>query len=253
MIYFLSKLFTHFVLPPGLFVTLSLAGSLFFRRYRVPLLFFGVFIWIFSTEFLASLLLYPLEDRYREHANVDDARYIVVLGGGMVENSPDFLLSNGALKRALLGYSKAREFDIPLIYTGGGSKSISEADGFYQDLQMLIAEPPSIKKDLSERGFYIVLEGESLDTYENAKFTKNIFEKSNVGESKIILITSAFHQRRATIIFEKFGFEVAPLACDFQSSGIESDFRSFLPSISGLSGSFIALKEYAGILSLKFR
>ena len=253
MIYFLSKFVTHFLLPPGLFIMLALAGSLFFKRHRTLLISFGALIWVFSTEFTASLLLYPLEDKYREHGRLDEVGYVVVLGGGITENTPDFSLSSGAFKRALLGYTKAKELNIPLIYTGGGSKNISEADSFYKDLQTLFAKPPNTKKNLLDKGFYTVLEGESLDTYENAKFTQRIFEESNVKEPKIALVTSAFHQRRAGIIFEKFGFEVTPLACDFQSDGIECELRDFLPSISGLTGSFIALKEYVGILSLKLR
>jgi len=213
----------------------------------------ALFIWIFSTDFLASLLLYPLETPYREQREYSEAGYVVVLGGGLVDNVPDFLLSNGALKRALLGYTKARELNIPLIYTGGGNKNISEAKAFYEDMQKLFIEPAPLRDTVKEKGFYLVLEEESMDTYENAKLTRELFGDTSDAKPKIILVTSAFHQKRAIEIFEKFEFEPLPLACDFQSSGVETGLREFLPSVSGVNGSFIALKEYVGILSLRLR
>lgn len=253
MIYFFSKLFSHFFLPPGFFVTLFLSLSVVFRRCRKVLILLALFIWILSTKFFASLLLYPLENPYREHKEYSKAKYVVVLGGDLVENVPDFLLSNSALKRALLGYIKAKELNIPLIYTGGGNKRISEAEAFYKDMQKLFVKPAPLKESVEERGFYVVLEKESKDTYENAKLTRGLFGDLKETKPKIVLVTSAFHQKRATEIFKRFGFEPLPLACDFQTSGVERDLRDFLPSASGLKGSFIALKEYVGILSLIVR
>jgi len=253
IIYIASKAFTHFLLPPGLFITIFLALATVFRRCRVVLIILALSLWLFSTNFFASLLLSTLEEKYRVHDTPNDVEFVVVLGGGLVEESPDLLLSNGALKRGLTGFLEAKNRGLPLIYTGGGNKELSEAEAFYKDITKLYGNKLPLEENLTKKGFYVVLENSSLDTFENAKFVKKIFDDSGIKSPKIILVTSAFHQKRALEIFEKFGFEATPLACDFRSSGIETDFRDFLPSMLGLDNLFLTLREYFGIWSLSFR
>ncbi len=72
---------------------------------------------------------------------------------------------------------------------------------------------------------------------------------------KIILVTSAFHTRRALLLFEQAGFEVQPFRVDYQVDDT-SDLTvlRFLPSAEALSQSEKALREMLGWLyySLKF-
>jgi uncharacterized SAM-binding protein YcdF (DUF218 family) len=66
---------------------------------------------------------------------------------------------------------------------------------------------------------------------------------------KIILVTSAFHMRRARMLFERQGFEVEPFPVDFQTSDRpRTTILSFLPKAEFLEDSETAMREGVGIL-----
>jgi len=69
------------------------------------------------------------------------------------------------------------------------------------------------------------------------------------GKPRIILVTSAFHMRRARMLFERQGFEVEPFPVDFQTSDRPTTtVLSFLPSAQALAKSEMAMREGVGIL-----
>lgn len=254
--YVISKIFITFFLPPGLFITLLLFAYLFIKNLRKYTLYIIVFLWIFSSSFFASILLYPLEEPYRTHKPLGNSDFVVVLGGGVNPKAIDFKLSSGALKRALLGVELAKNNNLPLIYSGGGSEDISEAHGFVEDIKRVykpFGVEIELKDSIGSSGFYLVIESKSLNTYQNAKYLKEMFEKNGIDKPKVALISSAYHLKRATKIFNSLGFSTLGYGVDFQSSGISYNLRDFFPSSNGLNGTFIALKEYFGSLSLLFR
>jgi uncharacterized SAM-binding protein YcdF (DUF218 family) len=66
---------------------------------------------------------------------------------------------------------------------------------------------------------------------------------------RIILVTSAFHMRRAKMLFERQGFEVEPFPVDFQTSDRpRTTILSFLPKAEFLEDSETAMREGVGIL-----
>jgi len=69
------------------------------------------------------------------------------------------------------------------------------------------------------------------------------------GKPRIILVTSAFHMRRARMLFERQGFEVEPFPVDFQTSDRPTlNVLSFIPSAQALARSETAMREGIGIL-----
>ena len=66
---------------------------------------------------------------------------------------------------------------------------------------------------------------------------------------RIILVTSAFHMRRAKMLFERQGFEVEPFPVDFQTSDRPTlNILSFIPSAQALAKSETAMREGVGML-----
>ena len=70
---------------------------------------------------------------------------------------------------------------------------------------------------------------------------------------RILLVTSAFHMRRAQRIFERQGLQVLPFPVDFQTRGrwagpIWRDPTQWLPSARALDNSSRALRELMGRL-----
>lgn len=97
------------------------------------------------------------------------------------------------------------------------------------------------------------VEDKSLDTYQNAEFSKVAFEKAGLKEPTIYLVTSAYHMKRSIRLYEHFGFKVIPAATNFKINHRAKDMWDYLPNAHSLYKSYIALHEYVGLLSLKVR
>ena len=70
---------------------------------------------------------------------------------------------------------------------------------------------------------------------------------------RILLVTSAFHMRRAQRLFERQGLNVVPFPVDFQARGqwagpLWRDPTQWLPTAGALDGSSRALRELLGRL-----
>ncbi len=90
------------------------------------------------------------------------------------------------------------------------------------------------------------LEDQSTDTHENAELSAPILQAHGV--KTIILVTHAFHMRRARRAFERLGFEVRPAATGRSSRGRWSGgIFLVLPSADALYASSSALEEWLGI------
>ncbi len=73
----------------------------------------------------------------------------------------------------------------------------------------------------------ILVESASRNTRENAAFTASLFEKEGL-EKNILLVTSAFHMRRARACFEKAGFSVEVYPADPLASVRPPTWRDFV-------------------------
>ncbi len=93
----------------------------------------------------------------------------------------------------------------------------------------------------------IFMESSSRNTRENALLVKEMIEKNSM-HGKIILITSAYHMRRAEGCFNKAGMDVTGFSVDFLSN-LPKDrfgFNGFLPSSEVLTDWNILIKEWVG-------
>jgi uncharacterized SAM-binding protein YcdF (DUF218 family) len=83
---------------------------------------------------------------------------------------------------------------------------------------------------------------ETTEAEANAVF--NLFP---IEKTKILLVTSAFHMKRAKIIFEKKGFIVEQYPVDFYTNDNKVNFLDFIPTIGNLAQSDFVMREYLGI------
>ncbi|WP_316845449.1 YdcF family protein [Pedobacter psychrodurus] len=99
----------------------------------------------------------------------------------------------------------------------------------------------------------ILIENQSRNTIENAKYSLALIEKKNP-QAKVLVITSAWHIPRAKLIFNKQtkrNIEYYPT--DFRGK-TEFDLNDFLiPSTSALDTWEILLKEWTGLLVDRIR
>lgn len=203
------------------------------------------------------MLLRPLELPFNQNISEFHAKGVVILGGGSIAGSSNLPLSGSAYKRAVFGLMLAKKHELPLLFSGAGRyKKFSESDAFLQSMQELeenLKLSLSYSQNLELDTFSLHVENKSLDTYENAKLSKEKFTQAGVAKPTIFLVTSAFHMKRAKILYEHFGFQVIPAATDFRVSNKPKTSWDWLPSQGAFEKSYLALHEYAGLFSLILR
>jgi uncharacterized SAM-binding protein YcdF (DUF218 family) len=93
----------------------------------------------------------------------------------------------------------------------------------------------------------IVVEDKSRNTHENALNTASILKKMNI-KDEVLLVTSAFHMRRAQAVFSKAGIQVNPFPVHYISDYGRGYFLPdwFIPSSEALFRFDMLIKEFVG-------
>ena len=132
-----------------------------------------------------------------------------------------------------------------ILITGGGTFENGKKANESIAMKELFLQMGVLEKD-------IIIEPFANNTYENAKFSKKIIlEKFK--NSKILLITSAFHMTRAKACFKKQDLIFDTFSVDFKS--IDQDNLSFssrfIPSTKSLQQWDIIINEIGGLIMYK--
>jgi uncharacterized SAM-binding protein YcdF (DUF218 family) len=85
----------------------------------------------------------------------------------------------------------------------------------------------------------IRVENSARNTLESAKQVKRL-----LAGGRIILVTSAFHMKRAVALFKKQGFDVIPAPVGYRAEQRKLTGYSFIPHPDDLYSSSAALSEY---------
>jgi uncharacterized SAM-binding protein YcdF (DUF218 family) len=239
----ISKVLLLLVLPPASFLVLILAGLILLRRHPSAgrtLVTAGIaLLYILSLEPVSDRLIRPLEAAHLP-LNIAGikADAVVVLGSGVndlswLSASPE--PSPSSLQRLVEGIRIARNLHIPLVVSGGSSAlaptEAREADA----MAALAVELGFPREDL-------IIENRSRNTWENAEQVKD-----QVSGRTIILVTSAFHLKRAAGMFRKQGFSVIPAPAAYRSASRPLSINALLPRTGSLDTSSTALAEYLSL------
>ncbi|MEW9672590.1 YdcF family protein [Ammoniphilus sp. 3BR4] len=246
MLYIIKFLYS-FILPPGIIILFLflLTVRLYRRDHRSAcmLLALTTIFYLSSTPFVGGLLVGSLERKYEPPSQVS-GDVIVMLGGGATSDTPDVdglgQLSGHAANRLLTTVRLHRQTGLPIILTGGivFADSGSEAAIAKRQLVSLGVETEKI-----------IVEGKSRNTEENAENVKSLMTER--GYKHPVLVTSAFHMERSVRNFSKLGLEVQPYPTDYLQNKTSMFYlNQFAPTGAGLT--YIALKEYLGIMALLF-
>ncbi len=238
--FFIKKLITFFIIPPGLFVLIFLITAYFSRNNKRVLtisLASTISIYLISIEPVKDFLLKPLETKFQQPKNIS-GDVIVVLGGGSYNTG---ILTEDSLKRVLAGFVLHKRLNLPIILSGGSAITN-------------LPESEAMKSLLTELGIdkkMIFTDVQSRDTLENAFFTKKICEKYRY--KTVILVTSAYHMPRSYMTFKQAGLGVIPYPTDFKMDKKYTVY-SYFPKMSVLQDSTKAIREYIGLFAyyLKF-
>jgi len=161
MIYVLSKLFTAFFLPPGIFIIFFIIIALKTNtKFIKSLSLIGAAsLYLISTKPVANLLLSPLENIIIQK---NDAKFTILLGGGFTLKD-FFKFNHASFKREVYSYIVAQNND--LVFTG----SDKEIKAFEEDYK-------TFHKHFGVNVQYYITKP-SYDTYQNAKNSAEMFEK----------------------------------------------------------------------------
>jgi uncharacterized SAM-binding protein YcdF (DUF218 family) len=251
--FLIKKLLTSLIVPPGLFISALLIGALFSRKRKIPttlLLLSAFLLYLASIAPVANTLLSPLENHYPVPAPEDlqTCEAYIVLGGGVYDGANDLFgketLSADSTSRLVAAYALYQVVRKPVIVSGGPAypDEVPESE---------IARRFLVR--LGVRSEDIAVESRSRDTYENALYTGELC--SGRGIDRIVLVTSAYHLKRAALLFSRYFKDITPFPADFRISRGPARLRDFFPDIGSLHGTSIALREALGILfyKIKFR
>ncbi len=239
----IAKTLLYLILPPAGMIVLMGAGFLVIRfqpvRGRILVASGFLLLYLFSIGPVAEALLEPLESYappLKERTIRADA--IVVLGGGVVDLSWVGLPaepSGAALARLMHGITLYRTLHLPLVLMGGNgdpSREVtSDADAMGR-----------VAREQGVRARELVLENKSRNTLEGARSLGSLIKGK-----RIVLVTSAYHMKRAGGMFKKAGFDVIPAPTAYLSEKRDITPYSFLPQASSLHASSAACSEHISL------
>ena len=201
---------------------------------------------IFGYGTIQDILLRSLENKYPSliiSQEVDDVKWVVVLGGGHTSDPKlpvTDQIAKSSLSRLVEGIRIHRNLpgSILILSGGGGFDPVPNAK--------VMADVASVL-GISEND--IVLEPDSKDTKDEAVLVQKIVENE-----KFILVTSASHMPRSMALFKKLGMQPIPAPADHsikQGQGIGPGV--FFPSSGNIGNAERVFYEYLGLAWAKLR
>lgn len=258
LILFLSKLLPLLLYPLGMTSVLLVIAILNFwqRPYRAGmalLLALGVLL-LSSNGWFADVMVSALESQNPPLVNPPKAAAIIVLGGSTYPpNYPrQWPEVNEAGDRVLYGAKLYRDGRAPKVILSGGRiewKDSGQAEAI--DMQTLMTTMGVPRTD-------IILEPDSLNTFENARNVKAVLEDNDLS-GKMLLVTSAMHMPRSKAIFKKQGIDVIPAPTDFlvephrKNRSSRERLLNILPDAEALEQTTKAMKERIGYQIYRLR
>jgi len=251
MFFILSKILA-FIITPLVWVIALLLLAIFSkneRRKKRSLLWSAILLIFFSNNFVLDECMRAWEIEATQVATLDSTYDAGIVLGGMLRYDQKFdrlQFDRGSdrLLQAIELYKKGRIKKI-LFSGGSGSLLVPEAkEAFYAKRFLLTIGIP--EED-------IIIESESRNTKENAEFTKKILDEK-FPRGKYLLITSAFHMRRAMGCFTKAGVTATPYSTDRFTGPRKVAFdHLFIPNMDALFGWHTLIHEMTGFVVYKVR
>lgn len=251
MAFVVTKLSALLLYPLSLSLLLAVIAAVFLRLrwrrtgYGMLCLAWG-WLYLCSTALFADFLMSVLEEDYppRAMSAIPAVDAIVLLGGGTRGDTHMGVLAdlNEHGDRLIHATGLYKAGKAPVILASGGAPrgGRPEAEQM-RDILRVMGVPRSA----------IVLEPFSRNTHENAVYSAQLLRQREL--RRVLLVTSAFHMRRAMGVFRAQGVEAIPAPTDFKRVVAEGVVPSWLPGVGNLSRSTQALHEMFGYQVYRWR
>lgn len=238
----LHTLIGAFLLPPLGLLLLALLGLAVRRRGGTLLAVLSLLLLgVLSMPWAGNRLLAAWQTPY--HApQAGEADAIVVLGGGVYENAPEYggdTVPPIVLERLRYAAYLHKKLHKPILVTGGAPSGGRP-------------EAP-IMKAVLERDFGVPVrwaEPGSADTQENARNSAKILKAAGI--RRIFVVTQAWHMPRALAWFRLAGLDPVPAGVGFAGKGRITP-AAFVPNGKGFAMSYVACHEAVGMFWYRLR
>ena len=248
MFFYFSQ-FLSFLAMPLTLVILFLLAAAFFSPKSTGRKILGVgivLLLLFSNPFLSNLAMLTWEPAYKSFDEIPPTEIGIVLTG--VTN-----LNKTAADRTFFSKGADRITHALQLYRLGKIKKILITGGQGLNPTNSYSEAELLKRFLIMTGMHekdILIEEKSVNTHENAVFTKEFLEKNGISTSQeFLLITSAFHMPRSKKCFDKVALKTIPFPVDYYSHDIKYDLPSLLfPGLGAIANWQVLVKEWIGLV-----
>lgn len=251
--YYLNKIVGAFLNPLGiglLFALLSLAALLIkkLRPFRSPsfsaalLVLSILWLWFWSTGAAGAWLGLSLEREFppQQAESLPTAAAIIVLGGGVTA------ATNGCFYSDMANAADRVWHGARLFKAGKAPKVFVTCQG---DIPLLV--------DFGVPREAISGPSGARNTEEEARFIARTIKSSGPSRPHVLLVTSAWHMRRAKLMFDRYatGVEIVPAPADHETIatlGGPLDFKYFVPDPVALGYNAYLFKEIVGYWGYRF-
>ena len=249
MSFYLSKILWLVLNPFNIFILFTIVTIFLylisFKKTSITIFFINsLYLFIISVLPIGNYLIYKIEKDYHSQSSIPDRLDGILILGGATNPSmyKEFneISVNGSAERLIESVSLIKKFNKSKVVFSGGSAIINRPDLGHSQ----VAKSFYKKMGLDESR--IIFEDNSRNTYENILFSKNIAKPKK--NENWLLITSASHMKRATLIGYKHNWEFIPYAVDFKTKKI---FK-FAPSfnlLSNINSLQYGSHEWIGLIS----
>ncbi len=246
--YILSKAI-YFLLNPIVWIFAAFLAALLWKKHRLKLLRTGIFLFLFfSLAPIFQLFAYLWEIPMTNIDKMEEQYDIGIVLGGFSKGSIKpydrlhFASASTRLTTTLELYQRKK---IKKILISGGSFAVNEGQ---------VAEAERVHNFLKKLNIPeedIIIENQSLNTRENGALTQQLINEKYKGSS-CLLITSAWHMKRAKACFNKAGLELETFSTDPFAGRIDTSiYYYFFPNPSVLQGWQLLAKECFGYTMYK--
>ncbi|WP_341226180.1 YdcF family protein [uncultured Arcticibacterium sp.] len=250
MFYIVSKLFTFLLMPLGIIMVLTFCVIVCKNRTKAKKLGFLTLLltYLFSVPILENALVKYWETPQKNIDNLATYEVGILLTGGLINSStkyPDNLNLDTSGDRLWQTLHLFKEGKIKHIIISGGNISLinkSERTEIEYAYQFLIKN--GVAKEL------ILLDKKARNTNENAINSSTILNEK-FKDASCLIITSAFHMKRAVACFKKRGVSVSSFPSNVISSYRNTFILDFLPSTDSLLVNSRIFKEIIGLTIYK--
>ena len=237
--HYAASYIASFLLSPFNWIIVLLITAYFLRRPRTrkTLLLSALFIFIvFGNQFLLDLYARWWQQPAASATQGKTFSCGIVAGGFASPDASGEGYFNATADRFIEIEKLFKERVIQHILISGGNGKTEDKN---------FREAAWIKKQLAVVGIpdsSIFIEDNSNNTSENAFYTKHVLDSLHL-RPPYILVTSAQHMRRASLLFSKAGVHVVPFPCSYIAGKGPFTWSSLLPQTSALLTWDIYLKE----------